>query len=95
MSSPRTLFDKIWDAHVVTELGDEQSLLYIDCHLVNEVTSPQAFSGLRNSRRHVRRPANERHRCAGPRQQAAEQAAERAGADDGDRDALFGHANER
>lgn len=54
--SPRTLFEKIWDAHVVAEIGDGLSLLYIDCHLVNEVTSPQAFTGLRNARRRVRRP---------------------------------------
>jgi len=53
---PRTLFRKIWDAHVVADLGDGMSLLYIDRHLVNEVTSPQAFAGLRNAGRRVRRP---------------------------------------
>ena len=52
----RTLLDKLWDAHVVRELGDQQSLLYIDLHLVHEVTSPQAFSGLRATGRRVRRP---------------------------------------
>jgi 3-isopropylmalate/(R)-2-methylmalate dehydratase large subunit len=46
-TSPRTLFDKLWDAHVVAEIGDGVALLYIDRHLVHEVTSPQAFDGLR------------------------------------------------
>jgi 3-isopropylmalate/(R)-2-methylmalate dehydratase large subunit len=55
-NSPRTLLDKIWDAHVVRELEDGRSLLYIDRHLVHEVTSPQAFEGLRISGRKVRRP---------------------------------------
>ena len=45
--TPRTLFDKIWDAHVVTETDGEPALLYVDLHLVHEVTSPQAFEGLR------------------------------------------------
>ena len=53
---PRTLFDKIWDAHVVETLGDGTCLLYIDRHLVHEVTSPQAFEGLRVAGRAVRRP---------------------------------------
>jgi 3-isopropylmalate/(R)-2-methylmalate dehydratase large subunit len=52
----RTLLDKVWDAHVVRELEDGRSLLYIDRHLVHEVTSPQAFEGLRLSGRQVRRP---------------------------------------
>ena len=52
----RTLLDKVWDAHVVRELEDGRSLLYIDCHLVHEVTSPQAFEGLRLAGRTVRRP---------------------------------------
>src|ERR671929_647816 len=52
----RTLFDKIWDAHVVREAAGEPALLYIDLHLVHEVTSPQAFDGLRASGRRVRRP---------------------------------------
>ncbi|MGB1129389.1 MAG: aconitase family protein, partial [Haloferula sp.] len=43
----KTLFEKIWDAHVVRELPDGSSILYIDRHLVHEVTSPQAFDGLR------------------------------------------------
>ncbi|HUZ68228.1 MAG TPA: 3-isopropylmalate dehydratase large subunit [Candidatus Saccharimonadales bacterium] len=54
--TPRTLFGKIWDAHVVTESDGEPSLLYVDLHLVHEVTSPQAFEGLRIEGRHVRRP---------------------------------------
>jgi 3-isopropylmalate/(R)-2-methylmalate dehydratase large subunit len=52
--SGRTLFEKIWDDHVVT--GDDPALLYVDLHLVHEVTSPQAFSGLEHSGREVRRP---------------------------------------
>ncbi len=52
----KTLFDKIWDRHVVTTPGDGTSLLYIDRHLVHEVTSPQAFEGLRLTGRKVRRP---------------------------------------
>jgi len=53
---PRTLFDNIWDAHVVERLGDGTCVLYIDRHLVHEVTSPQAFEGLRVAGRGVRRP---------------------------------------
>ncbi|MCX7799740.1 MAG: 3-isopropylmalate dehydratase large subunit [Fimbriimonadales bacterium] len=53
---PSTLFDKVWDAHVVTELPGGGTLLYIDRHLVHEVTSPQAFDGLRAAGRKVRRP---------------------------------------
>jgi len=53
---PQTLFDKIWNAHVVTELPGGEVLLYIDRHLVHEVTSPQAFDGLRLAGRKVRRP---------------------------------------
>lgn len=56
MTAPRTLFDKVWDAHVVTPGGDGADLLYIDLHLVHEVTSPQAFAGLRLAGRRVRRP---------------------------------------
>src|ERR1700742_3946635 len=52
----RTLFDKLWDAHVVCESAGEPALLYIDLHLVHEVTSPQAFEGLRVANRGVRRP---------------------------------------
>jgi 3-isopropylmalate/(R)-2-methylmalate dehydratase large subunit len=51
-----TLFDKLWDAHVVRAAEDEPALLYIDLHLVHEVTSPQAFDGLRAAGRKVRRP---------------------------------------
>ena len=53
-NKPRTLFDKIWDAHVVETLADGTALLYIDRHLVHEVTSPQAFEGLRAAGRRVR-----------------------------------------
>jgi 3-isopropylmalate/(R)-2-methylmalate dehydratase large subunit len=56
MDKPRTLFDKIWDSHVVDEQDDGTCLLYIDRHLVHEVTSPQAFEGLRTAGRKVRRP---------------------------------------
>lgn len=52
----KTLFDKVWDAHVVAELPGGGTLLYIDRHLVHEVTSPQAFDGLREHGRAVRRP---------------------------------------
>ncbi len=55
-SAPRTLFEKIWDAHVVHAEPGKQTLLYIDLHLVHEVTSPQAFEGLRIAGRKVRRP---------------------------------------
>ncbi|MEM8776880.1 MAG: 3-isopropylmalate dehydratase large subunit [Pseudomonadota bacterium] len=54
--SPKTLYDKIWDAHVVDESSDGTCLLYIDRHLVHEVTSPQAFEGLRMAGRPVRAP---------------------------------------
>ncbi|MEE2695367.1 MAG: 3-isopropylmalate dehydratase large subunit [Pseudomonadota bacterium] len=53
---PKTIFDKIWDSHVVEKQGDETCLLYIDRHLVHEVTSPQAFESLRKSKRKVRKP---------------------------------------
>jgi len=55
-SRPRTLYEKIWDAHVVERRDDGTSLIYIDRHLVHEVTSPQAFEALRVSGRKVRRP---------------------------------------
>ena len=54
--SGKTLFDKIWDAHVVYEEEGKPTLLYIDHHLVHEVTSPQAFEGLKVNGRKVRRP---------------------------------------
>ena len=56
MASPRTLYDKIWNAHLVHEAPGESAMLYIDRHLIHEVTSPQAFEGLRNTNRKVRRP---------------------------------------
>jgi 3-isopropylmalate/(R)-2-methylmalate dehydratase large subunit len=56
MTQPRTLYDKIWDSHVVEQDKDGTCLLYIDRHLVHEVTSPQAFEGLRANGRKVRRP---------------------------------------
>ncbi len=55
-SRPRTLYEKIWDAHVVETRDDGTSIIYIDRHLVHEVTSPQAFEALRMSGRTVRRP---------------------------------------
>ncbi len=56
VTTPRTLFEKIWDRHVVHQDPDQQTILYIDLHLVHEVTSPQAFEGLRLNKRVVRRP---------------------------------------
>jgi len=53
---PKTMFDKIWDAHVVRDVPGESSILYIDRHLVHEVTSPQAFAGLRQAHLPVHRP---------------------------------------
>ncbi|TMJ28970.1 MAG: 3-isopropylmalate dehydratase large subunit, partial [Alphaproteobacteria bacterium] len=54
--APRTLFEKIWDHHVVSKQDDGTCVIYIDRHLVHEVTSPQAFEGLRLANRPVRRP---------------------------------------
>ena len=54
--SSKTMFEKIWDSHVVHEDSGKPTLLYIDLHLVHEVTSPQAFDGLRAAGRVVRRP---------------------------------------
>jgi 3-isopropylmalate/(R)-2-methylmalate dehydratase large subunit len=56
MDAPRTLLDKIWDAHTVAVLDAGETLLYVDLHLLHEVTSPQAFEGLRLAGRSVRRP---------------------------------------
>jgi 3-isopropylmalate/(R)-2-methylmalate dehydratase large subunit len=56
MAKPRTLYDKIWDDHLVDEQPDGTCLIYVDRHLVHEVTSPQAFEGLRLSGRKVRAP---------------------------------------
>jgi len=56
MSQPKTLFDKIWDSHVVDRQDDGTCLIYIDRHIVHEVTSPQAFEGLKLAGRKVRRP---------------------------------------
>ncbi|MEN8722507.1 MAG: 3-isopropylmalate dehydratase large subunit [Alphaproteobacteria bacterium] len=58
MAQPKTLYDKIFDAHLVSEDADGTALLYIDRHLVHEVTSPQAFEGLRMTNRTVRKPEN-------------------------------------
>ncbi|MBM3600066.1 MAG: 3-isopropylmalate dehydratase large subunit [Alphaproteobacteria bacterium] len=58
MAKPRTLFDKIWQNHLVDQQDDGTCLIYIDRHLVHEVTSPQAFEGLRAAGRKVRRPEN-------------------------------------
>ena len=51
-----TLYDKIWNDHLVDQQEDGTSLLFVDRHLIHEVTSPQAFEGLRNSNRKVRQP---------------------------------------
>src|SRR6476620_12219822 len=56
MAEKRTLFEKVWDEHVVSSPPDRLPLLYIDLHLVHEVTSPQAFDGLRAAGRRVRQP---------------------------------------
>ena len=56
MAQPRTLFDKIWDSHVIAPQGEGTYLIYIDLHLIHEVTTPQAFEGLRAAGRKVRRP---------------------------------------
>jgi 3-isopropylmalate/(R)-2-methylmalate dehydratase large subunit len=56
MSTPKTLFEKVWQQHLVAEPQGEPSILYIDLHLVHEVTSPQAFDGLRMTDRKLRRP---------------------------------------
>jgi 3-isopropylmalate/(R)-2-methylmalate dehydratase large subunit len=56
MSKPRTLFEKIWEQHVVVQEAGRPALLYIDLHLIHEVTTPQAFDGLRAAQRKVRRP---------------------------------------
>ena len=53
---PKTLYDKIWNDHLVHQQDDGTSLLFVDRHLIHEVTSPQAFEGLRNSNRNVRQP---------------------------------------
>ncbi len=55
-TAPRTMFEKVWQQHLVAEPAGEPSILYIDLHLVHEVTSPQAFEGLRLAGRSVRRP---------------------------------------
>ena len=55
MAKPRTLFDKIWNAHLVDVQADGTCLIYIDRHIIHEVTTPQAFEGLRQAGRSVRR----------------------------------------
>ena len=52
----QTMFEKIWDSHVVHEESGQPSIIYIDLHLIHEVTTPQAFDGLRLNGRGVRRP---------------------------------------
>jgi len=56
MAAPRTLFDKIWENHVIAAQGEGTYLIYIDLHLIHEVTTPQAFEGLKLAGRKVRRP---------------------------------------
>ena len=53
---PKTLYDKIWEDHLVHQQEDGTSLLYVDRHLIHEVTSPQAFEGLRLQKRKIRKP---------------------------------------
>ena len=53
----QTLYDKIWNEHIVHQQDDDIALLYVDRHLIHEVTSPQAFEGLRSSNRKVRKPS--------------------------------------
>ncbi len=62
-TAPRTLFEKVWQSHLVAEPAGEPALLYIDLQLVHEVTSPQAFDGLRLANRKVRRPGPHRRHC--------------------------------
>jgi len=57
MPAKKTLFEKIWDAHLVAQPGGRSPIIYIDLHLVHEVTSPQAFDGLRAAGRKVRQPS--------------------------------------
>ena len=52
---PQTMFDKLWNRHVISGKAGEPQLIYVDLHLLHEVTSPQAFEGLRENHRHVRR----------------------------------------
>jgi 3-isopropylmalate/(R)-2-methylmalate dehydratase large subunit len=56
MGQPQTLSEKVWDRHVVRSAAGEPDLIYVDLHLIHEVTSPQAFDGLRLAGRPVRRP---------------------------------------
>jgi len=58
MDMGKTLAEKLWDSHVVRSAAGEPDLIYIDMHLVHEVTSPQAFEGLRLAGRPVRRPTS-------------------------------------
>ena len=53
---PLTLYDKIWNEHLVNQQEDGTALLFVDRHLIHEVTSPQAFEGIRNSKRKIRQP---------------------------------------
>ena len=61
-NAPRTMFEKIWQSHLVHQEPDQQAILYVDLHLVHEVTSPQAFEGLRLAGRQVRRLGARRQR---------------------------------
>ena len=58
-TEPKTLFEKVWEQHVVVEPKGEPTLLYIDLQLLHEVTSPQAFEGLRLAGRKARRPGRQ------------------------------------
>ena len=67
-TEPKTVFEKVWEQHVVVEPEGEPTVLYIDLQLLHEVTSPQAFEGLRLAGRKVRRP--DRTHCDGRSQRA-------------------------
>ena len=54
--SGKSIFDKLWDRHVITGVEGQPQLMYVDQHYIHEVTSPQAFQGLRDAGRKVRRP---------------------------------------
>ena len=56
MSSPKTMYEKIWDSHLVHEAEGQTPLIYVDRHLMHEVTSPQAFEGLKLAKRKLRNP---------------------------------------
>ena len=72
-----TLFDKLWQAHIVREARGEPTLLYIDLHLIHEVTSPQAFEGLREAGRKCKTPGSHFRHCRSQRPHHRSQSADR------------------